>query len=331
MPNTIAVEITVARGDVTSFAADVLVLKYAQALHGADEVVYRRIESWAKSVGMPQPGQHLTIPVTSNRLAVGKVLFLGVVELYEFDYPKIRGFGIRAIEVVTSEFPEAVHIALTIHGPGYGLDETEAFESELAGVIEGLTSIGSANRIGRITFVEHNRGRAERLAIVLARLLPDHRLARTASQALRGLDEPLRATLRTAGYSAASKPRVFVAMPFAAEMDDVFHYGIQGASNAAGLLCERADLAAFTGDVMSWVNDRIANAKFVIADLTSANPNVYLEVGYACGKGVPTILLCKDLAVDLKFDVRGHRCLVYKSIKQLEELLAGELTSLTRK
>ena len=71
-------------------------------------------------------------------------------------------------------------------------------------------------------------------------------------------------------------------MPFAEEYGDRFQYGIQGPANAAGYLCERADLASFTGDVIAWVKDRIGSAALVIADLTAANPNVYLEVGYAC-------------------------------------------------
>lgn len=61
--------------------------------------------------------------------------------------------------------------------------------------------------------------------------------------------------------------------------------------------------------------------------MTSANPNVYLEVGYAWGCGKPTILATKE-AGDLKFDVQGQRCLVYKSIKALEDMLRKELVSL---
>jgi hypothetical protein len=68
--------------------------------------------------------------------------------------------------------------------------------------------------------------------------------------------------------------------------DDVFHYGIQGAVKSAGLLCERADLTSFVGDAMEWVKQRIRSATFVVADLTTANPNVYLEVGYAWGCGL---------------------------------------------
>jgi hypothetical protein len=120
---------------------------------------------------------------------------------------------------------------------------------------------------------------------------------------------------------------VFVAMPFAREFGDRFHYGIERVVEDAGYLCERADLAAFTGDVMAWVRDRIDRATLVVADLTSANANVYLEVGYAWGKGIPTVLVVQD-PKELKFDVQGQRCLAYEGIQHLEELLRGELSRL---
>ena len=50
---------------------------------------------------------------------------------------------------------------------------------------------------------------------------------------------------------------------------------------AAGYLCERAYMSSFTGDVLSWVKERIDSAVLLVADLSGANPNVYLEVGYA--------------------------------------------------
>jgi hypothetical protein len=39
------------------------------------------------------------------------------------------------------------------------------------------------------------------------------------------------------------------------------------------------------------------------------------------------VLLAKE-AQDLKFDVRGQRCLIYKSIHHLEESLTAELKAL---
>jgi hypothetical protein len=58
-----------------------------------------------------------------------------------------------------------------------------------------------------------------------------------------------------------------------------------------------------------------------------ANPNVYLEVGYAWGRGRPTILLVRDLK-ELKFDVAAYRCLVYRNIRDLETQLSRELQHL---
>jgi hypothetical protein len=118
-------------------------------------------------------------------------------------------------------------------------------------------------------------------------------------------------------------------MPFKEEMEDTYHYGIQGVVRDAGFLCERADLSSFTGDVMQWVRDKIKTAKLVIADLTDGNANVYLEVGYVWGCNVPTVLLIKDTN-DLKFDVRGQRCLSYKKIKDLENSLLKELKELKK-
>ena len=205
----------------------------------------------------------------------------------------------------------------------------EAFKAELAGLADAFTSGDYPESLTTVTFAERNPERARRINIRLQRLLPDGLLPLNMLLSRSTVDAGTQADLRTAGYGAASKPHIFVAMPFAAAMDDVFHYGIQGAANAAGFLCERADLSNFTGDVMDWVKRRIAGATLVVADLSSANPNVYLEVGYAWGCRVPTVLLVKD-AAELTFDVRGHRCLVYKSIRQLEETLRSELQELSK-
>ncbi len=43
----------------------------------------------------------------------------------------------------------------------------------------------------------------------------------------------------------------------------------------------------------------------MIAVLTGANPNVYLEVGYAWGKGRRPTILVTDDAEDPRFDVQG--------------------------
>jgi hypothetical protein len=327
MTSSRKIRIEVQEGDVLRFPADVLVLKHAQNLHGADLAVYERLSTVGfKPPSLPRVNEFKIVD-SRGAIAANIVLFIGVLPLYQFDYQEIREFGRKSVISLAGHASQVEHLALTIHGPGYGLDEVEAFKSELAGVVDAIVAGDCPANLRRVSFVERNPGRAERLREALGEIIPKGIIGLDGARSLDSLAEQPKDTLRTAGYNSAAKPRVFVAMPFADSMDDVFHYGIQGAANSAGFLCERADLSSFAGDVMEWVKQRISSASFVIADLTTANPNVYLEVGYAWGCGRPTVLIVQD-TTELKFDVRGQRCLVYRSIKQLEEILGSELQAI---
>jgi len=303
---------------------DVLILKHAQDLYGADRAAFDSFQRIGVDLTSALPGPSFCL-LTKSQGAVGanSVLFVGTPSLEHFSYEQIREFGYRALATLGREAPQVREVLLTIHGPGYGLDEIEAFESEVAGLLDAF-KLHDAPALDRITFVERNEGRAQRLQASLDRLLPQgESRSRGAAPTL---SSSAAESLRTAG--SAKKPLIFVAMPFAEEFDDRFHYGIQGAVNDAGFLCERVDMTSFTGDVMERVKTKIDAASLVIAELSSANPNVYLEVGYAWGCGKPTVLVVCDES-DLQFDVRGQRCLVYgKSIKRLEGLLRHELENL---
>ena len=137
-------------------------------------------------------------------------------------------------------------------------------------------------------------------------------------------DIPPTSAITSAGSKNEIKPNVFVAMPFDKKMDDLFHYGIQQTVRNEEFICERVDQEVFIGDIIDKVKEKIETSKIVIAELTGSNPNVYLELGYAWGKGRPTILLANK-EEKLLFDVRGQRCLRYESIKELEDLLKREL------
>jgi hypothetical protein len=119
-------------------------------------------------------------------------------------------------------------------------------------------------------------------------------------------------------------------MPFSTHLEDVYYYGIQRPVHAAGFLCERIDHESFVGGIVEWIQRKIDTAALVIAELTGGNPNVYLEVGYAWGRGRPTVLLTSNLE-ELAFDVKGHKCLAYNGIKDLEGSLTRELTELKQR
>jgi nucleoside 2-deoxyribosyltransferase len=82
-------------------------------------------------------------------------------------------------------------------------------------------------------------------------------------------------------------------------------------------------------DLVERIRQTIDRSIVVVADLTDFNPNVFLEVGYAWGKGIPTVLLIgKDQVGSLHFDVRTQTCLVYDTIQNLEHHLATALPPL---
>lgn len=318
-------KIQVVAGNIAALPVDVIALKFAQAEYGADQFVASLLADAGEDPDhlRPRPGDYRLLP-GRGVVNAEKVLFVGVDPLTYFGYREIREFARRALTALAGEAPDTRSIAATVHGPGYGLDEIEAFESEIAGFLDALGSGDYPAKLDEITIIERNPGRSKRLKRVLNELLPhDERQPAGVIDITEAREERLRA----AGYASDAKAHVFVAMPFKEEMDDVYHYGIQGAVRDAGFLCERADLASFTGDVLQWVRERIKTCALLVADLSDANPNVYLEVGFAWGCGVPTVLLVRDPKT-LRFDVRGQRCLVYKRIKDLEESLRKELQSL---
>lgn len=323
------VRITIASVDALSVDADVLVLKFAQAPYGVDRAVLESFSSHGNdlSARLPKPSGFLLIP-TQEPLSAGSVLFVGVPPLRQFGYREIREFARKALTSLAGEAPSVRHVAMTIHGPGYGLDEREALQAQAAGLMDAISDRDYPRALERISIAERNPGRAERLTLALREVFPQGTLETGASHAPAAPGAPDRIErLRSVGYDSDGRRHVFVAMPFSKDFDDLFHYGIQGAVNSAGMLCERADLSTFTGDVIDWVKQRIATSDLVIADLSTANPNVYLEVGYAWGCGRRTVLLARK-ADELRFDVQGQRCLLYNSIKELESLLKHELVHL---
>lgn len=317
--------------DALTINADVLVLKYAQELYGTDSLAFTRLALVHQNLEkrLPKPNGFLFLE-SLDSLGAKQVLFSGVPDIFQFRYKEIRSFAFRSLNYLADQKPDTEHICFTLHGVNYGLDEAEAFESEVAGIVDAITQGKFPASLKSVTIVEFYKPRAERLRSILKGILPDGmiKVEDRASFARRNLKTSQ--LINDAGINSEDKPLIFVAMPFDKKLDDVFHYGIQNAVNRAGFLCERADKIAFTGDILELIKRRIGKASLVIADLTTTNPNVYLEVGYAWGIGKSTVLLAQD-ADDLKFDVKGQKCIIYSGIRELEEKLSEELMSLKQK
>ena len=82
------------------------------------------------------------------------------------------------------------------------------------------------------------------------------------------------------------------------------------------------------------VIDAIDHADFVIADVTGGNPNVLFELGYAYGRGKPTLLLVnRTQSPALPFDLRDFRFLIYQpeDMASLRSQLTHEVMQLARR
>jgi hypothetical protein len=341
------VQFAIEVGDIVTFDADVLFFKYAQAFYGADAKVVRAITASGLDLGeaWPEPGDFKMVE-TKGSLPSPNVIFLGVKPLWDLDYKDIHDFGFRTAQFIAEHVPYAKHLAMTMHGSGFGLDEIEAAQAQMIGCQLGLQTFFPPS-LERITWVEIDKKRADRFRGLLRSAfqevnlgalpgsptsLPTMPLSRApeprdpTSVEILSETRQAREVLKTAfSKQFGRKPHIFVAMPFAREFDDTFHFGIQGPVRKVGFLCERIDQETFTGDVLERIKQKIETASIVIGELTGNNANVYLEIGYAWGKGRPTILLTKE---EPKFDARGQRILRYDTIKELNNKLTKELRNL---
>ena len=317
------VELKVLHADVLDYPSDLLVLKHAQASYGADAKAVRI--AGVDVTALPAVGSSLL--ARSPHLASRDLLFLGVEPIAAFNYRSIRNFSRRALALAEGMLPPVREISMTLHGPGFGLDEIEAFESEIAGVIDALDRGEYPKSLLAVSIVEQSESRCLRLRSALRSLLGADETTMGTSKASEASDRFLPRRIGSVGYDSGARSHAFVAMPFAESFEDVLYYGISPPVRAAGLLCERIDQIHFTGSVIDRMKDRIALATVVVADLSDANPNVYLEVGFAWGVKIPCILIC-NRKTDLKFDLRGGRCLFYGSIMELEKSLSVELAAL---
>lgn len=166
---TILDRIEIVCDDVRNVAADVLILKYAAGLYGADKAVADAIGFYDSDVAL---GDVTWCPGTG--VGADQVAFLGVGPLFDFRYEKIKQFAYDTLVAIDKMTQGRKTISTTIHGPGYGLDEREAFVSQLNGYVLAPPKV--LEQIDKILIVELDQTRATRLRKLLADLAkPDRR------------------------------------------------------------------------------------------------------------------------------------------------------------
>lgn len=97
--------------------------------------------------------------------------------------------------------------------------------------------------------------------------------------------------------------RVFVLMPFRSEYNRV--YGIiKDELTKNGFICNRADEISGSKPILNKILCEIMRSRYIIADLSDQNPNVFYELGITHSfKDVQNVLLIKDRHTKAPFDI----------------------------
>lgn len=102
----------------------------------------------------------------------------------------------------------------------------------------------------------------------------------------------------------------FVIMPFESSLDAVYRDLIRATLEEAGFTVERADDLVTSRNILDDIVAKLAEADFVVADLTDLNPNVFYELGVAHSLNGKVLMLTQDVS-SLPFDLQSYRVLEY--------------------
>lgn len=99
------------------------------------------------------------------------------------------------------------------------------------------------------------------------------------------------------------KNRCFVIMPFKEELD--FVYGIiKKGLNDNGYICNRVDEIPGSTPIVNKILTELLRSRYIIADLTDCNPNVFYELGIAHSfKDAQNIIILKQKGSKVPFDI----------------------------
>lgn len=126
----------------------------------------------------------------------------------------------------------------------------------------------------------------------------------------------------------------FVIMPFNEKLNSIYESIIKIVLKEIKYNALRADEIFTSKPIIDDIWQNIKKSKFLIADLTDRNPNVFYELGLAHALSKDVILLTQNLN-DIPFDLRHYRIIVYQDTisgaDKLKSILKDFIAELTSK
>ncbi len=130
-----------------------------------------------------------------------------------------------------------------------------------------------------------------------------------------------------------TRPKAFVVMQFEETYDNLYREVIRPVCEKSGFQVERADDVFRPGTILQDIINGLLDSDVVIAEVSSDNPNVFYELGYAHALDKPTVLLARH-GGDFPFDIRGFRVIFYDDTiggkPQVEATLDKHLSNIKR-
>ena len=130
-----------------------------------------------------------------------------------------------------------------------------------------------------------------------------------------------------------NKPTCFVIQEFDSDgaFDKRYTETIKPALINSGVEPLRADEILGLQPIIEKIEDSIKNASICIAEVSTNNPNVWLELGYALAFNTPVVILCdKQLRNKLPFDIQHRPVIFYRTDSKsgYEELETNIITNI---
>jgi hypothetical protein len=124
-------------------------------------------------------------------------------------------------------------------------------------------------------------------------------------------------------------PTCFVIQPFDADkFDKRFEEVYSPAIKAAGLDPYRVDKDPSVDVPIVAIESGIRGAAVCLTDITTNNPNVWYELGFAFAAGRPVIMVCSDERTGYPFDIQHRTIIGYKAQSRSDFVkLQSEITS----
>lgn len=123
-------------------------------------------------------------------------------------------------------------------------------------------------------------------------------------------------------------PTCFVIQPFSPKFDKRYADVYKPALEQAGLEPYRVDRDPSTERIIDTIEEQINKATICLADITTDNPNVWYELGYAFAADRSVVMVCSNEREDrLPFDVQHRTVIQYASDSRSDfDRLRDEIT-----